>query len=100
MKGKEKEQRYLKRDYDHYHFTVKEFMKYTGQAAALCAVADYLFYRSAWVLLLMIPALVFYLKWQQNRMIRERRKTAFLSPSCARFSTSFSLRLCTAAENP
>ena len=74
MKGKEKEQRYLKRDYDHYHFTVKEFMKYTGQAAALCAVADYLFYRSAWVLLLMIPALVFYLKWQQNRMIRERRK--------------------------
>ena len=36
MKGKEKEQRYLKRDYDHYHFTVKEFMKYTGQAAALC----------------------------------------------------------------
>ena len=56
MKGKEKEQRYLKRDYSHYHFTVKEFMKYTGQAAALCAVADYLFYRSAWVLLLMIPA--------------------------------------------
>ena len=74
MKGKEKGQRYLKRDYSHYHFTVKEFMKYTGQAVALCAVADYLFYRSAWVLLLMIPALVFYLKWQQNRMIRERRK--------------------------
>ena len=74
MKGKEKEQRYLKRDYGHYHFTVKEFMKYTGQAAGLCAVADYLFYRSAWVLLLMLPALVFYLKWQQNRMIRERRK--------------------------
>ena len=74
MKGKEKGQRYLKRDYSHYHFTVKEFMKYIGQAAALCAVADYLFYRSAWVLLLMIPALVFYLKWQQNRMIRERRK--------------------------
>ena len=26
MKGKEKDQRYLKRDYDHYHFTVKEFV--------------------------------------------------------------------------
>lgn len=74
MKGKEKEQRYLKQDYDHYHFTVKEFMKYAGQAAALCVVADYLFYRSVWVLFFMIPALVFYLKWQQNRMIRERRK--------------------------
>ena len=74
MKGKEKEQRYLKRDYDHYHFTVKEFMKYTGQAAALCAVADYLFYKSKWVLLLMLPVPVFYLKWQKNRMIRERRK--------------------------
>ena len=100
MKGKEKEQLYQKRNYDHYRFSMKELLKYMGQALALCIMADYLFYRSAWVLLLMIPALVFYLKWQQNRMIRERRKTAFLSPSCARFSTSFSLRLCTAAENP
>ena len=74
MKGKEKEQLYLKHDYDHYHFTPKEFLKYLGQALALCIAADYLFYRSIWLLLIMIPVPVFYLKWQQNRLIRERRK--------------------------
>ena len=74
MKGKEKEQRYLKRDYEHYCFSSREFLKYTGQALALCIMADYLFYRSVWVLLLAFPVVVFYLKWQQNRMIRERRK--------------------------
>lgn len=74
MKGKEKEQRYLKRDYEHYCFSPREFLKYTGQALALCIMADYLFYRSVWVLLLAFPVVVFYLKWQQNRMIRERRK--------------------------
>lgn len=45
-----------------------------GQALALCIMADYLFYKSKWVLLLMLPVPVFYLKWQKNRMIRERRK--------------------------
>ena len=74
MKGKEKEQLYQKRNYDHYHFSMKELLKYMGQALALCIMADYLFYKSKWVLLLMLPVPVFYLKWQKNRMIRERRK--------------------------
>lgn len=74
MKGKEKEQIYQKRDYDHYHFSVKEFLKYLGQALALCIMADYLFYRSIWVLLIMLPVPVFYMKWQQKHLIRERRK--------------------------
>lgn len=74
MKGKEKERCYQKRDYEHYRFSWGEFLKYTGQALALCVVADYLFYRSTWMLLLAFPASVFYLKWQRNRMVRERRK--------------------------
>ena len=74
MKGKEKEQLYQKRNYDHYRFSMKELLKYMGQALALCIMADYLFYKSKWVLLLMLPVPVFYLKWQKNRMIRERRK--------------------------
>ena len=52
MKGKEKEQLYQKRNYDHYRFSMKELLKYMGQALALCIMADYLFYRSVWVLLL------------------------------------------------
>ena len=63
MKGKEKEQLYQKRNYDHYRFSMKELLKYMGQALALCIMADYLFYKSKWVLLLMLPVPVFYLKW-------------------------------------
>ena len=74
MKGKEKGQLYAKRDYAHYHFTGKEIMKYLLQAFMLCAAVDYLFYKSIWVLLLMSPLAMGYLKWQQNRLIRERRK--------------------------
>ena len=64
MKGKEKEQLYQKRNYDHYRFSMKELLKYMGQALALCIMADYLFYKSKWVLLLMLPVPVFYLKWR------------------------------------
>lgn len=74
MKEKVKEQLYLKRDYDRYRFTVKEFLKYAGQALVLCIVADYLFYKSIWVLVFILPVSVFYLKWQQEQLIRERRK--------------------------
>lgn len=48
MKGKEKEQLYQKRNYDHYRFSMKELLKYMGQALALCIMADYLFYKSKW----------------------------------------------------
>ena len=57
--GKEKEKNYGKRDYEHYQFSAKEILKYTGQGAALCLLADYLFYQSLWALLLMAPAVFF-----------------------------------------
>ena len=68
MKGKKKEQLYLKQDYDDYHFSLKEFLKYLGQALALCIMADYLFYKNIWVLFLMLPVPVFYLKWQRKQL--------------------------------
>lgn len=74
MKGKEKGQLYAKRDYSHYQFTGKETMKYLGQSVALCIAVDYLFYQSILALILIIPVSVVYLKWQRNRMIRERKK--------------------------
>ena len=45
MKGKEKEQLYQKRNYDHYHFSMKELLKYMGQALAMSIMAHYLFYK-------------------------------------------------------
>ena len=74
MKGKEKEQLYQKRNYDHYRFSMKELLKYMGQAAGVVHNGRLSFYKSKWVLLLMLPVPVFYLKWQKNRMIRERRR--------------------------
>ena len=44
MIGKKKEQLYLKQDYDDYHFSLKEFLKYLGQALELSIMANYLFY--------------------------------------------------------
>ena len=34
MKGKVKERSYRKTEYEQYHFSVKELVKYLGQAAA------------------------------------------------------------------
>ena len=74
MNGKEKEQLYAKRDYEHYHFSVKELVKYMGQGIAICILGDYLFYQSIWALLAIVPVLMFYLKWKKNQLIRQRRK--------------------------
>lgn len=74
MKGKVKEQLYAKRDYEHYHFSAKEILKYLGQGIVVCILADYLFYKSVWVLLLMLPVPLIYLKWRKNQLIRQRRK--------------------------
>lgn len=74
MNGKEKEQLYAKRDYEHYSFSLKELGKYLGQGIALCIVGDYLFYQSIWVLPAMVPVLIFYLKWRKKQLIRKRKK--------------------------
>ena len=43
MKGKKKEQLYLKQDYDDYHFSLKEFLKYLGTvsyASCSCILSE------------------------------------------------------------
>lgn len=72
--GKEKEKLYAKRNYEQYHFSAKELLKYTGQGIALCVLGDYLFYQSVWVLPVMLPAVVLYLKWRKGQLIRKRKK--------------------------
>ena len=79
MKGKEKEQLYQKRNYDHYRFSMKELLKYMGQALALCIMADYLFYKSKWVLLLMLPVPVFYLKMAEKSYDQGKTEESELS---------------------
>lgn len=64
----------MKQNYDEYHFTKKEFLKYLFQSILLCVMINYLFYKTLWIFLLMLPIPVIFLKWKKKQLIRERRK--------------------------
>lgn len=64
----------MKQNYDVYHFTKTEFMKYLFQSILLCTLVDYLFYQSYWLIPLLLPVPFFYLKWKKKERIQERRK--------------------------
>ena len=61
-------------DYGKYRYSQKEILKYIGESAALCGAVDYLFYQTPWLLLLVVPVSVFFLKWKKKQMIRERKR--------------------------
>lgn len=63
-----------KADYEKYHYSIKEILKYIAQCAILCGAVDYLFYKNLWILLLMVPFPVVYLKWKKRQLIRERKR--------------------------
>ena len=63
-----------KADYEKYHYSIKEVLKYIAQCAILCGAVDYLFYKNLWILLLMVPFPVVYLKWKKRQLIRERKR--------------------------
>ena len=61
-------------DYGKYRYSQKEILKYIGESVALCGAVDYLFYQTPWVMLLVVPVSVFFLKWKKKQMIRERKR--------------------------
>ena len=61
-------------DYGKYRYSQKEILKYIGESAALCGAVDYLFYQTPWVMLLVVPVSVFFLKWKKKQIIRERKR--------------------------
>ena len=63
-----------KADYEMYHYSVKEILKYIAESAALCGIVDYLFYKSVWALVFMAPVSGMYLKWKKKQLIRERKR--------------------------
>ena len=63
-----------KADYEVYHYSVKEILKYIAESAALCGIVDCLFYKSMWVLVFMVPVSGMYLKWKKKQLIRERKR--------------------------
>lgn len=63
-----------KQDYGIYRYAPKELLKYVIESVTLCALIDYLFYQSVWVMVLLMPVPVFYLKWKKKSLIHERKK--------------------------
>ena len=45
----------MKRNYDTYHFTAKEWMLYLAEGLAICGGINDLFYKNWWVFLAMLP---------------------------------------------
>lgn len=64
-----------KQNYEEYHYTKKEILKYLLQSSALCMAADYLFYKNWWCMLSVVPVTVLLLKWKKKQHIRDRKRT-------------------------
>ena len=63
-----------RRDYSQYSFSMKERILYLLQGGLLAAGLDLLFYKSLWILPLLTPIPLLYLRWQKRRLIRERKR--------------------------
>lgn len=64
----------MKQNYEDYHFTKKEALKYTAQSVTICASIDFLFYQNWLLMLLAVPISVFYLKQKKKQLIRHRKR--------------------------
>lgn len=64
----------MRRRYDRYCFSTKEWFLLSLQAIGLSLILNYLFYRSIWGMLLIIPIGWFYLKEQKKRRLKKLRQ--------------------------
>lgn len=64
----------MKQDYEQYHFTKKEALKYILQSVLLCGAADYLFYQNLWLMAASVPVTVLFLRWKKRQLMKDRRK--------------------------
>lgn len=67
----------MKQRYDRYVFSAREWTYIALQIIALSLILNYLFYRSIWGMLLILPAGWIYLKEQQRRKLRILRQKLY-----------------------
>lgn len=63
-----------KTDYSVCRLSWKQFVQYTAEAILLCAVVNYLFYRSMVVYIFMLPIPIWYVKKRKMNQIAERKQ--------------------------
>lgn len=64
----------MKIDYNHYRFSKKELLLYLLQIFGLCAGINYLFYKSWWFFLPMLPLPFFFLHFKRKSRMKQRKK--------------------------
>lgn len=64
----------MKQNYEEYHFSKIEILKYMLQSLLLCGVIDYLFYQNRWLMLASIPLTAGFLRLKKKSLIHERKK--------------------------
>ena len=64
----------VKQNYEEYHFSKTEILKYLLQSILLCSVMDYLFYQNWWLLILAVPVTVLFMRLKKKGLIRERKR--------------------------
>ena len=64
----------MKMNYDTYQFQWKEWVEYAAQCAGICIGINYLFYKSFWAFVFMVPIPFLFSNWKKRNYIRERKK--------------------------
>lgn len=90
---------YQKRDYSRCRMTVADRVKTLAAGACLCLVLDYLFYEDPFVLLFMCPLPFFFMKLQEKRMIKRRKRELNYQFKDALVSLSVAIRAGYSPEN-
>lgn len=61
-------------NYDRYHFSKMEMVRYGIEGLCICIIVNYLCYRTLWAFLLSLPFVLFYLKRKRQIKIMQRRE--------------------------
>ncbi len=89
----------MKQDYDHYHFTKKEWMWYLVECLGICGGINYLFYKSWWVFVAMLPIPVWFYRAKKRAAMKQRKRRLNYQFKDALASLSVALQAGYSVEN-
>ena len=89
----------MKRNYDTYRFTPKEWFLYLSESLAICGGINYLFYKNWWVFLGMLPVPFLFLRYKRKDCKKQRRKRLNYQFKDALSSLSVALQAGYSVEN-
>lgn len=75
--GERKREESVKTDYGNYRLSLREIVQFLLEAAGICAVTNYLFYKSWAVFVFMLPLIFFYVKMRKKKRELKRRKELY-----------------------